>query len=142
MNESDKKVTAQEKFKQRLISLEKALQSFEEAYLEYSKNSQKNINMMALIQGFEFSFELSWKTLKYFLEYKGVIQTQFARDVIKQAFNKSFIVDGQLWMDMLEDRNKLSHIYDVKMAKEIAQSIFVKYFKEIKNLCKILKKEI
>ena len=33
MNESDKKVTAQEKFKQRLISLEKALQSFEEAYI-------------------------------------------------------------------------------------------------------------
>ena len=142
MSENNKQVTAQEKFQQRLISFKEALKSFEEAYLEYSKNSQKNVNKMALIQGFEFSFELSWKTLKYFLEHKGVIQTQFARDVIKQAFNESIIKEGQLWIDMLEDRNKVAHVYDADMAKDVIQNIFTKYFKEIKNLYQILKKEI
>ena len=142
MNENSKQVTAQEKFQKRLISLKETLKSFEEAYLEYSKNSQKNVNKMALIQGFEFSFELSWKALKYFLEHKGVIQTQFARDVIKQAFNESIITDGQLWIDMLEDRNKVTHVYDADMAKDVIQNIFTKHFKEIKNLYQILKKEI
>ena len=142
MSKNDQRVTAEEKFQQRLISLTQAIKSFEEAYLELSKNSQSNINKMALIQGFEFSFELSWKTLKYFLEYKGVIQTQFARDVIKQAFNKSIIADGQLWLDMLEDRNKLSHIYDAEMAKEVIEKIVTKYFKEIKILYQTLKKEV
>ena len=142
MNESNKQVTAKEKFQQRCISLKQALKSFEEAYLEYSKHSQNNINIMALIQGFEFSFELSWKALKYFLEHKGLTQTQFARDVIKQAFNKSIIANGQLWMDMLEDRNKLSHIYDAEMAKEIVEKISTKYFKEINSFYKHLQKEI
>ena len=141
MSKKQEKVTAQEKFQQRLISLKDVLKTFEESYSDYSQNPQKNTNKMSLIKGFELSFELSWKALKYFLEHKGVIQAQFPRDVIKQAFSESILAEGDLWLDMLTDRNKVVHIYDVDMANEIIQRIFKKYFKAIKDLYLILKKE-
>ena len=43
-----------------------------------------------LIQRFEYTFELSWKTLKHYLESKGVT-VQFPRDVIKEAFRAGLI---------------------------------------------------
>ncbi len=133
---------AKEKCKQRLQGLENALQSFEEAHSFYLKNPDHKIYVMALIQSFEFSFELSWVALKYFIQYKELSQFKYARDIIKQAFNKSIIKDASMWLDMLEDRNNLSHIYNENMAKKIIKNISKKYVKEIKNLYDYLTKEL
>ena len=131
-----------EKCKQRLQELKNALQSFEEAHSFYLKNPDHKIYMLALIQSFEFSFELSWVALKYFIQYKEVSQFKYARDIIKQAFNKDIIKDGSMWLDMLEDRNNLSHVYNEDMAKEIIESISNKYIMEIKKLYNYLTKEL
>ncbi len=137
-----KQSLAKEKCKQRLHELKNALQSFEEAHSFYLKNPDHNIYAMALIQGFEFSFELSWVALKYFIQYKEVSQFKYARDIIKQAFNKDIIKDGSMWLDMLEDRNNLSHVYNENMAKKIIENISKKYIVEIKNLYNYLTKEL
>ena len=79
-------ISAKEKCRERLQKLEKALQSFEKAHSFYLKNPDHEIYAMALIQGFEFSFELSWVSLKYFMQYKEANQIKYARDIIKQAF--------------------------------------------------------
>ena len=142
MSKKQKKITAKEKCQQRLISLEKSIKSFEESYSIYRKEPDKNNNIMALVKSFEISFELSWKALKYFFEYKDIVEIKFARDIIKQAFQKNIIQDGQLWMDMLEDRNNLVHIYDLLMAKELIKDISRKYKQAIKNLYQTLQKEI
>ena len=137
-----KKITAKEKCQLRLASLKKALKAFEEVHSEYLKNPNSHINIMALIQSFEFSFELSWVALKYFIQYTEVKDIQYARDIIKAAFNRSIIADGPLWIDMLEDRNKLSHVYDSAMAQKIIKRISSKYLKEIKHFYQVLKKEV
>ena len=142
MNKKQKKTTAKEKCLQRLLSLEKALEALKEAHSFYLKNTGHKIYMMALIQSFEFSFELSWLALKDFIQYKDFVKHKYARDIIKQAFNKDIIKNGGLWMDMLEDRNRLSHIYDEKTAHRILKKISNKYIKEINNMCQFLKKEI
>lgn len=54
-----------------------------------------------MIQTYEFTFELAWKTLKDYLEEKGVI-VKFPRDTIKEAFRYELIEDGELWLDMLQ----------------------------------------
>jgi len=78
-----------------------------------------------LIQRFEYTFELAWKTLKDYLEANEVI-TKFPRDVIKAAFQYELIKDGEVWMDMLEKQNLLAHTYDEKRfnfaIKKIKQS--------------------
>jgi nucleotidyltransferase substrate binding protein (TIGR01987 family) len=65
------------------------------------------------IQRFEFAVELAWKTLKDYLEHEGrVIAPVTPRNVIKEAFAARILGDGQVWIDMLDHRNLLSHTYD------------------------------
>ena len=66
-----------------------------------------------VIQRFEYTFELAWLTLKDRLEYDGVaLTTVTPRNVIRQAFHAKLIADGDAWIDMLTDRNLMSHTYD------------------------------
>ncbi len=142
MNQKQEKITAKEKCRQRLLSLENALESFKEAHSFYLKDPENKIYSMALIQSFEFSFELSWVALKYFIQYKDLATFKYATDIIKQAFNKDIIKDDNLWMDMLECRNKLSHVYDEQIARKFVKEISNKYIKEIDNIYHFLKKEL
>ncbi len=69
-----------------------------------------------VIQRFEYTFELAWKTLKDYLEFKGIILEEITpRNVIKQAFAAKVIKDGEPWIKMLTQRNKLSHTYNQKI---------------------------
>src|SRR3989344_4867129 len=70
-----------------------------------------------IIQSFEFTFELSWKTLKDFLESMGT-SAVFARDVVKEAFVVQIVKNGHCWLEMLEKRNLLSHTYNRQQASE------------------------
>lgn len=80
------------------------------------------------IQRFEFTFELAWKLAKSVLDYNGIIAST-PRSAVKEAFKAGMIKDGQGWIEMLENRNKTSHIYDEKQALEIYNQIKDKYFK-------------
>lgn len=80
------------------------------------------------IQRFEFTFELAWKLAKSVLDYNGVIAST-PRFAVKEAFKAGMIKDGQGWIEMLESRNKTSHIYDEKQALDIYNQIKDKYFK-------------
>ncbi|OGQ45283.1 MAG: nucleotidyltransferase [Deltaproteobacteria bacterium RIFCSPLOWO2_02_FULL_46_8] len=109
---------------------EKALQRLKEALGE---DLSKSIVIDGFIQRFEFTFELAWKLLKASLDYQGV-EVSTPRPVIKEAFRAKLIEDGQGWIDMLEDRNKTSHIYDENEAKEIFQKIKTKYLVLLEKL--------
>ena len=101
---------------------------------EYIK--EKGINqiiIMALVQAFEIAFELAWKTQKDYLEYNG-IKVHTPREVIKEAFQNEIIQDGQVWIDMMEARNKTSHTYNVEFAKELANEILEKYIPQLEKL--------
>jgi len=135
------KITVKDKFEQRLLSLGKALKLLQDVHSVYLQKPNKEIYQMALIQSFEFSFELSWNTIKHFIEYKELTQLKYARDVIKQAFHKGVISDGQVWLDMLENRNKLSHVYDKTLTKNIIQQISSIYIKLIEDIYIRLKEE-
>ena len=137
----NQKVTAKDKFQQRMLSLGKALKLLQDVHSVYLKQPNEEIYQMALIQSFEFSFELSWNVIKYFIEYNELAQLRYARDVIKQAFHKGIISDGQVWLDMLENRNKLSHVYDKALTKDVIQQISKVYVKLIEDLYIRLKGE-
>lgn len=97
------------RWRQRFSNFHKAFNQFEEAINDYEKLSV--LEKEGLIQRFEYTFELAWKTLKDYLEAKEV-DAKFPRDVIKAAFHYEIIKDGEVWMDMLEKRNILAHTYD------------------------------
>lgn len=82
---------------------------------------------MALIKTFKMTFELSWKTLKDYLKYNG-INVKLSREVIKQAFANDIITDGQLWIDMFEERNLMAHTYDEARALKIVNNIICQHY--------------
>ena len=98
------------------------------------------IEIQGIIKGFELTFELCWKTLKDYLESKEIL-VHFPRDVIKAAFQHEMLENGELWMEMLEQRNFLAHAYDESKAREAQQNIKNRYFAAIKALMQRLETE-
>ncbi|MBE3568903.1 MAG: nucleotidyltransferase substrate binding protein [Bacillales bacterium] len=94
------------------------------------------------IQRFEFTFELSWKLMKAFLEYTGISELKSPRATIKEAFSYGLIEDGEKWLEMMVDRNKTSHLYDEGEAKWIYEKIKNKYHYLLSQLAKKIETEL
>jgi nucleotidyltransferase substrate binding protein (TIGR01987 family) len=119
------------RYKQRFENLDKALSNLREAVENYAQLS--NLELEGLVQRFEYSFELSWKTLKDYLEAQGE-DIKSPRDAIKTAFSYEIIDNGDVWMDMLEKRNLFSHTYDENLFNKSIDYIVNDYFIEIEKL--------
>jgi nucleotidyltransferase substrate binding protein (TIGR01987 family) len=119
------------RWRHRFVNFEKAYNQFMEAINNYDTLSV--LEKEGLVQRFEYTFELSWKLMKDFLESQGVT-TKFPRDVIKNAFHYEMIENGEVWMDMLEKRNLLAHTYDAKNFDKALFKIKEEYLVEIVKL--------
>jgi nucleotidyltransferase substrate binding protein (TIGR01987 family) len=88
-----------------------------------------------VIQRFEYTMELAWKTMKDYLEAQNLVLEQITpRSVIKEAFAAKLINDGQVWMDALDARNQLSHTYNFKTFEAVIVDIKKRYLLAIGNL--------
>lgn len=108
-----------ERWKQRFQNFEKALAVFQARCADVQENppSSKYYETcrMALVQAFEIIIELSWKTLKDYLEAQGYTEIRNGKNAFRQAFQDGLIVDGELWLKALDIRNITSHTYDMSM---------------------------
>ena len=112
-------------FKSKFNNLEKAINSFKEAsvFAKKEENNEKIFNLLrdSVIQRFEYSYELSWKFMKFLLEKKEKeIETRWARQCLKTAFRLWYIDNLDIWFDMIDYRNKTSHEYE----QDIADSLY------------------
>jgi nucleotidyltransferase substrate binding protein (TIGR01987 family) len=95
------------------------------------------------IQRFEYTFELAWLTLKDRLEYAGVTLSEITpRNVIREAFAAKLIADADAWMDMLVDRNLMSHTYDFARIEAVIENIRSRYLAVLDNLYQRLSLEL
>jgi len=92
--------------------------------------AENELNRDGVIQRFEFIFELFWKTIRLILMYEG-FECRSPRSCIREAFRHEFIVDDEIYLDMLEDRNKSSHVYDEQTSLEIFERIKQHYSKAL-----------
>lgn len=121
------------RWKQRFENLQSAYQKLQHAIQANAQTPNNDLIQMALIKAFEMTFELSWKTMKDYLNYNG-IDVKLPREVIKQAFANDIIADGQLWIDMLEDRNLMAHTYDEARALKAVSHICRHYIAGLDEL--------
>ena len=126
---------------QRFENFEKASINLNETIECIKQNGINKIYTMALIQAYEIVFELAWKTMKDYLEFNGII-TDTPRETIKEAFSKNIISDGQIWIEMMEARNKTSHTYKEEYAKSLCDDILNIYSNQIINLLEFFKGKI
>ena len=111
--------------------LEKAFDRLKQAV----KIAKDELDKDGVIHRFEFTVELLWKTLKIALEYDKV-ECYSPRDCIKKAFRYALIDDDEILLDMIDDRNRSSHIYDEKTSEEIFNRIKEVYVEVIEKILK------
>lgn len=116
------------------------LKQFQEAVVRFEEILKEKKNAIvrdSAIQRFEFNYELAWKTMKAYLEEKGAKDLFFPRDVIKNAYQARIIDNDPKWLEMIETRNKTSHLYKESMADEVYEKL-PEYLILIKKLLKEL----
>lgn len=99
------------------------------------KEKLNELEEQGLIQSFEYTFELAWKTLQDLLaEEAGYNEIRGPRPTLMQAFSDGYISEGEKWMEMLQDRNRSVHTYNEKIAGEIVHSVKNEYIQLLKEL--------
>jgi nucleotidyltransferase substrate binding protein (TIGR01987 family) len=122
------------RWKQRFQNFDRAVVLLREPF-ERDVATLSNLEKEGTIQRFEFTVELAWKTLNDYLEYEGqVIDPVTPRNVIKEAFAAHILSDGQVWIDMLDLRNLLSHTYDAATFDTAVLAIRDRYQAAIEEL--------
>jgi nucleotidyltransferase substrate binding protein (TIGR01987 family) len=106
-----------------------------------AKSELSDLERAGLIQLFEITFELGWKTLKDLLEFGG-FDPKSPREVLKQAFASDLVVDGEGWILALDGRNKFAHIYNEGIAKASVVDITGRYLHLLIALEETLKPKV
>ncbi|ADD02942.1 MULTISPECIES: nucleotidyltransferase substrate binding protein [Thermoanaerobacter] len=125
----------EERLREKLSNYKKALSRLEEALKEEKVNQYV---YDSVIKRFEFTYELAWKLMKAFIEYKGGNDVKFPRDIFKEAFATGIVEDGEVWLSMIRDRNLSSHTYNQEGAIEIYNRIKNFYWEHLKSLAKTI----
>jgi nucleotidyltransferase substrate binding protein (TIGR01987 family) len=112
----------------KLVEFKKALDNFEKALKikisQYPKDVQDSIES-GRIQKFEFCVEQLWKVVKLHLYDVEGIDVRTPKGVIKKLFSLKNIEykEYETLIQMIDDRNLLSHIYKQEMIKEILDKL-------------------
>ncbi len=92
------------------------------------KEKLNQLEKQGLIQAFEYTHELAWKTLADFLKDRGNNEIYGSKDATREAFHLGLLTNGELWMGMIKSRNLTSHTYNEEIAEAIVKSIIEHYF--------------
>jgi len=120
---------------QRFSNYRKALIQLRDAVQLSHQRELTPLEKQGLIQSFEYTHELAWKTLKDFLQYRGSTEEIYgSKDASRQAFANGIISDGETWMSMVKSRNLTSHTYDEETVEKIVDVILGSYIFEFEKL--------
>jgi nucleotidyltransferase substrate binding protein (TIGR01987 family) len=109
---------------QRFQNYRKALVRLNDAVQLSEERKLSDLEQQGLIQGFEFTFDLAWKTLQDFLREKERPNSNGGPSVIiKQALEDGYIKNEESWKALKKSREMTSHDYDEEMANEIVRNI-------------------
>lgn len=115
------------RWKERLHVFNNALARLKEVADLSRHHKLTDIESDSLIKRFEFTYEMAWKLLMSYEKDNGETQMFGSKDVVRRAVQMSLIDNPEPWMDMIDARNRTSHVYDSEMATDIADEIISTY---------------
>ena len=124
------------RWKQRFYNFKKAFSQFEKGVNLALTKDLSELEDQGLIKAFEFTHELAWKMLKDFLESRGNKDIYGSKDAVRKSFHLGLVDNGELWMEMIENRNQTVHTYNLEIAKKIVNAIVHKYYEQFDLLRK------
>lgn len=116
------------RWEQCFANYEKALKRLEEGVNSVQKNNLSDLEKQGLIQAFEFTHELAWKTIKDYFIYQGNNSITGSRDATRTAFANGLLKNGEAWMEMIKSRNESSHTYNEETANDIYVKVLEIYY--------------
>jgi nucleotidyltransferase substrate binding protein (TIGR01987 family) len=82
-----------------------------------------------IIQRFEYTFELAWKTLKDKMLEDGLKFERISpKHVFRLAHQSHYVDNIEIWLDMTNDRNLMSHTYDFSTFDGVLKKLQNAYF--------------
>jgi nucleotidyltransferase substrate binding protein (TIGR01987 family) len=111
-----------------LTPLEKAVSRLREGWDRYQKDISDTQIRDGLIQRFEFTYEISHKMLKRFLESTSAnpaeVDEMTFQDLIRSGNERGLLLgDWPKWRNYREMRGKTSHTYDEDVALKVVAVI-------------------
>ena len=111
-----------------LTPLHKAIARLDEGLLRYQQDISDTQIRDGLVQRFEFTYEISHKMLKRFLEQTAASPEQFDQmpfaDLIRTANEQGLLLgDWPVWRGYRDMRSKTSHTYDEDIALQVVAGI-------------------
>lgn len=118
------------------------LDNFIKAYRQLEKGIKKakdenltDLEKEGVIQRFEYTFELAWKTLSDKMIEDGLtIERISPKYVFKLAYQSKYIDDIDTWINMANDRNLMSHTYDLSTFDSVLVRLQNEYFPLLQKL--------
>lgn len=111
-----------------LSAFEKAIQRLDEGFQRYQQDITDTQIRDGLIQRFEFTYELSHRMLKRYLEFASATPEQFDRmafqDLIRSGNEQGLLLgEWPHWKRYRDMRSKTSHTYDEVVALSVVAGI-------------------
>lgn len=122
------------RWKQRFSNFQNAYVMFQRRIDEFEQNPAGEAYQMSLVQAFKIIIELSWKTLKDYLENQGYDTVKNGKQTIRQAFQDEIIHEAEIWMSALEIRNETSHTYNPAVLKKVLEFVSKDFYSVLKDL--------
>lgn len=134
------------KYKLDITPLQKAINFLNAAINEYEHQHANEFIRDAAIQRFEYTYELSHKMLKRYLENTEPnaeqIDTMSFPELIRTASERGLLLNGwDVWVRYRAARNMTSHTYDETKAKQV-YIVIPDFFKEAEFLLTKLKERL
>ena len=125
---------------QRFSNFKKALAKLGEVAI-LDTDCLSELEKEGMIQRFEYTFELAWKTLQDLLESKGYQDIAGPNPVLEQSLKDGYINDEMKWRNMKKSRELTSHTYNSETADDIAENIASEYYELLRKLERRLEEE-
>ncbi len=126
-----------------LTPLVNAVTRLEEGIDGYERDKTQTLIRDGLVQRFEFTYEISYKMLKRYLEQVAPNPKEYDNmpfpDLIRSGNEQGLLLgDWPKWKTYRDMRAKTSHTYDEKIALEVVAEIPA-FLEEARYLCDRLK---
>ncbi len=128
-----------DRFETKFVNFESALRRLKEGVQAY-RESPAQIIRDGVIQRFEFTCELAWKTTREYLLSQNFTDINSPKAAMRQAFVYGLVDDGNGWVELLNARNQTSHIYNDESAQQIYEKIEKDFIRLFESLIQKLKK--
>lgn len=115
--------------------MKKMIKDFEQARVrlrEVLKKRKTKVVRDSAIKRFEICYDLAWKLVKEKAKNEG-LECYSPRSCFKLGFQMGLIEHDEKWLDMIDDRNKVIHMYNEKVADEVYADL-LKYLKLFDSL--------